>query len=67
MMDRMVYIKGKLYIEGVVFKMKYRELGVTKLSVSVVGIGTWQFGGEWGHDFTQSEVDGILHRAKKKG
>ena len=28
--------------------MKYRRLGRTGLKVSVVGVGTWQFGGEWG-------------------
>jgi len=27
--------------------MKYRTLGSTGLEVSVVGVGTWQFGGEW--------------------
>lgn len=47
--------------------MKYRRLGKTGLNVSVVGIGTWQFGGEWGHDFTQSEADAILRRAKDLG
>ncbi|GAA0286257.1 aryl-alcohol dehydrogenase-like predicted oxidoreductase [Gracilibacillus halotolerans] len=47
--------------------MKYRKLGITNLDVSVVGIGTWQFGGEWGHDFTQPEVDAILNQAKAEG
>jgi len=32
--------------------MKYRRLGRTGLKVSVVGVGTWQFGGEWGKPFT---------------
>lgn len=43
--------------------MPYRTLGRTGLKVSVVGVGTWQFGGEWGHDFTQPEVDAILGTA----
>lgn len=47
--------------------MKYRRLGVTDLKVSVVGIGTWQFGGEWGRTFTQEEVDAILHQARELG
>jgi len=47
--------------------MKYRRLGKTDLHVSIVGVGTWQFGGEWGMDFTQSEVDQILDKAKELG
>ncbi len=47
--------------------MKYRTLGRTHLKVSVVGVGTWQFGGAWGKDFTQSEVDAILETAKDLG
>jgi aryl-alcohol dehydrogenase-like predicted oxidoreductase len=47
--------------------MKYRRLGKTNLKVSVIGVGTWQFGGEWGQAFTQSEVDEILDRAQELG
>jgi aryl-alcohol dehydrogenase-like predicted oxidoreductase len=47
--------------------MKYRILGRTGLKVSVVGVGTWQFGGEWGKAFTQSEVDAILDKAAECG
>lgn len=47
--------------------MKFRRLGKTNLKVSVIGVGTWQFGGEWGQAFTQSEVDAILDRAQELG
>ena len=47
--------------------MHYRTLGRTGLKVSVVGLGTWQFGGEWGRDFTQPEVDAILGAAHDSG
>lgn len=47
--------------------MKYRRLGRTDLKVSVIGLGTWQFGGEWGKTFTQEEVNAILGRAKELG
>ncbi len=47
--------------------MKYRRLGHTGLRVSVVGVGTWQFGGEWGKAFAQPEVDAIIGRAGDLG
>jgi aryl-alcohol dehydrogenase-like predicted oxidoreductase len=47
--------------------MKYRRLGRTDLRVSVVGVGTWQFGGEWGQQFSQPEVDRVLGRAAELG
>jgi aryl-alcohol dehydrogenase-like predicted oxidoreductase len=47
--------------------VRYRNLGSTGLRVSVIGIGTWQFGGEWGHDFSQAEVDAILDEAADLG
>ncbi|GGF97905.1 aldo/keto reductase [Paenibacillus aceti] len=47
--------------------MKYRTLGKTGLDVSVIGMGTWQFGGEWGIQFTQNEVDAILDQGQELG
>jgi aryl-alcohol dehydrogenase-like predicted oxidoreductase len=47
--------------------MRYRTLGATGLRVSVIGIGTWQFGGEWGHHFSQQEVDAILDQGSESG
>ncbi len=47
--------------------MKYRTLGKTGLEVSLVGVGTWQYGGEWGKNFTQEEVDAIFDQARNLG
>ncbi|MCL6459070.1 MAG: aldo/keto reductase [Gorillibacterium sp.] len=47
--------------------MKYRRLGKTNLKTSIIGVGTWQFGGEWGMNFSQDEVERILGRAKELG
>lgn len=47
--------------------MQYRRLGKTELIVSVVGIGTWQFGGEWAKRFEQPEVDRMFDRARDHG
>ncbi len=47
--------------------MNYRTLGKTNLRVSVVGIGTWQYGGEWGVSFTQPTVDSIFDKARDLG
>jgi aryl-alcohol dehydrogenase-like predicted oxidoreductase len=47
--------------------MQYRTLGKTGLRPSVIGVGTWQFGGEWGVDFSQPQVDAILDAAGECG
>ncbi len=47
--------------------MRYRRLGRTGLRVSVIGVGTWQLGGEWGRRFTQQQVDQLLGRAWELG
>lgn len=47
--------------------MKYRRLGNTDLKVPVIGIGTWQYGGEWGKSFTAREVKEILDRGLDLG
>ena len=47
--------------------MKHRTLGSTGLKLSVVGLGTWQLGGEWGKDFQQDEVDAMFRRGRELG
>lgn len=53
--------------KGIIVSMKYRKLGKTGLKTSVIGLGTWQFGGEWGKTFTQPEVNGILTQTRELG
>jgi aryl-alcohol dehydrogenase-like predicted oxidoreductase len=45
--------------------MKYRKLGKTGMNVSVIGVGTWQLGGEWGKSYSQAEVDAIFDAARE--
>jgi aryl-alcohol dehydrogenase-like predicted oxidoreductase len=47
--------------------MRYRILGNTGLRVSVIGLGTWQFGGEWGRSYSQADADAILDKAAELG
>jgi len=47
--------------------MKYRPLGTTGLKVSVIGLGTHQFSGEWAKEFQAAEVEALLERAGRLG
>ena len=47
--------------------MQTRLLGSTGLHVSVIGVGTWQFGGAWGKHFNPAEASAILQRAHELG
>ncbi len=50
--------------------MEYRTLAKSDLKVSVVGLGTWQFGTEaWGFgaDFTEQDARAVLERALELG
>jgi aryl-alcohol dehydrogenase-like predicted oxidoreductase len=47
--------------------MRYRVLGSTGLQVSVIGLGTWQFGGEWARNYSQPDADAILDQAASLG
>lgn len=47
--------------------MRYRTLASTGLEVSTVGVGTWQFGGEWAMEFDQRRADEIFEAARSSG
>src|SRR6476620_6472285 len=47
--------------------MQYRILGSTGLPVSVIGIGTWQLGGEWGRNYSQADADAIFDKGAELG
>lgn len=47
--------------------MKFSTLGNTQQEVSVIGLGTWQFGGEWGIEYTSAMVNPIFDAARDCG
>jgi myo-inositol catabolism protein IolS len=42
-------------------------LGLTGMEVSVVGLGTWQLGGEWGRTYAAGDVAAIFDEARRQG
>jgi aryl-alcohol dehydrogenase-like predicted oxidoreductase len=46
--------------------MQYVRLGKTEMPVSVLALGTWAFGGEWGA-FDEGEAKAAIHAALDKG
>ena len=47
--------------------MRYRPIAPDGTKVSVIGVGTWQWGGEWGRDVPQADADAVLDRAAALG
>lgn len=47
--------------------MKFRALGQPGFTVSEVGLGCWQLGGDWGQDFSQQQAFSILEAALQSG
>ena len=47
--------------------IRFRKLGKTSLRVSIIGLGTYQFGGRWGKAFTQAEASEIIDTAQDAG
>lgn len=47
--------------------VKFRPFGNTNISVSEVGLGTWQVGGRWGSPFDWNLAERILARALDAG
>src|SRR5258708_29041841 len=46
--------------------MRQVRLGKTELQVSVLALGTWAFGGEWGA-FDEDDAKGVIHAALDNG
>jgi aryl-alcohol dehydrogenase-like predicted oxidoreductase len=47
--------------------MQYRKLGKTGFNISAISLGTWQVGGKWGSDFSDTTADEILNNAIDNG
>ena len=47
--------------------MKYRNVGQTGITCSVIGLGTHQFSGEWGQCFSNKDVSRLLSKAQELG
>ena len=45
--------------------MQHRTLGRTGRSVSVVGLGTWQLGADWG-DVSEADALAVLEAAARR-
>lgn len=46
--------------------MEHRVLGRTGREVSVVGLGTWQLGADWG-DVSEADAMGVLEASAEAG
>ncbi|GAB2824215.1 aldo/keto reductase [Ferruginibacter profundus] len=47
--------------------MEFRRLGKTGLKISAISLGTWQVGGKWGDNFSDTNADEILNKAIDSG
>ena len=47
--------------------MKYRDLDYKKLTISEVGLGCWQLGGDWGKDISEDNAFAIMNKAVENG